>query len=275
MNRGEGSEKNFVKYSALGNDYIVIDPLKSTLGCDEEIVKYICDRNNGPGSDGVLYGPTSKECLTLRIFNPDGTECEKSGNGIRIFSNYLYDNGYIKDSSFNIDLNGESILVTPVIPSQGIFRVRLGKATPGLLNSSEYPFVGREMTFDGKSFIGSFIDIGNPHLVLETTNISADMAKHFGPIASNYDIFPNRTNVQFCRVVDYSNIEIQIYERGAGYTLASGSSSCAVVAALYMQKKVGSRVSVIMPGGELSVEIDENENIHLEGPSRYIYSGKL
>src|SRR5690554_7084814 len=96
--------KSFVKYSALGNDYIVIDPNISNIQINSENIISICDRNNGPGSDGILYGPNSSTDLSLRIFNPDGSECEKSGNGIRIFSNYLYDNNYVDNNTFDISL---------------------------------------------------------------------------------------------------------------------------------------------------------------------------
>tara|TARA_Y100001934_G_C12382631_1_gene793386 strand:- start:1945 stop:2769 length:825 start_codon:yes stop_codon:yes gene_type:complete len=269
--------QSFVKYSALGNDYIVVDPNFSDIEITEESIKNICDRHNGPGSDGILYGPTSLDDLTLRIFNPDGSECEKSGNGIRIFSNYLYDNNYVNTSPFELKLRDEDIVVTPINASDGIFKVRMGKVRPGRLAGSEYPhsFVGREISFEGSSFTGSFIDVGNPHMVLETSTLDTETVKSLGPYISNHEMFVNRTNVQFCRILDPSNIEIEIYERGAGYTLASGSSSCAAVAALYLQGKVENEVKVSMPGGDLLVEIDSENYVYLIGSSKFIYSGNL
>jgi len=269
--------KSFVKYSALGNDYIVIDPNISNIQINSENIISICDRNNGPGSDGILYGPNSSTDLSLRIFNPDGSECEKSGNGIRIFSNYLYDNNYVDNNTFDISLPNEKVTVTPVDSSKGLFKVRMGKVKPGHLSNLEYcyPFIGKEVSFNDFKFTGSFIDIGNPHMVLETTSPSKELANNLGPVISNHKMFLNRANVQFCKVISRNEIRIEIFERGAGYTLASGSSSCAAAAALYLQNKVDNKVKVLMPGGELSIEIDNEDFVHLLGTSKLIYSGEM
>ncbi|MES9897657.1 MAG: diaminopimelate epimerase [Sedimenticola sp.] len=269
--------QNFVKYSALGNDYIVIDPNTSNISIDHDAIIKICDRHNGPGSDGILYGPESKDHLSLKIFNPDGSECDKSGNGLIIFAHYLYDNGCVGHTNFDIHLKDESVSIQPIDPDNGLFKVRMGKGKPAQLDDRKqpYPYLGYATTFADTTLVGSFISIGNPHIVLETDAPTVELAQSLGPIVSNHPMFQNRTNVQFCKILSRHEIQIEIYERGAGYTLASGSSSCAAVTALYLQGKVDAKVKVNMPGGVLDIEIDAELQTHLIGSSKIIYSGEL
>jgi diaminopimelate epimerase len=267
------------KFSALGNDYLVIDPNISLVNLDKETIIKICDRHNGVGSDGILYGPIDPKKNSLRIFNPDGSECEKSGNGLRIFSDYLYRNGYASDNRFQINLSDETIDVIGIDQDNGLYKINMGKPTLAIDSHSirwdKETLIDEVIHVDDNALNSTFVSIGNPHLVVEVEALSAEQAKSLGPLISTMSLFPQRTNVQFCKVLDRKNIQIEIYERGAGYTLASGSSSCAAVSAMYFQNKADATVNIHMPGGVLQAEINDDGNIFLTGESIFIFSGVI
>src|SRR5580692_3124529 len=261
----------FTKYHALGNDYLIVDPkhLKSALTPEE--IRTICHRNYGIGSDGILEGPSpsKKAQFGLRIFNPDGSEAEKSGNGLRIFSRYLYDKKLVASEEFSVETLG-GIAKATVMQRGKIVRVEMGHVS---FWSDEIPVAGprREVINEpihlrGERFNFCAATIGNPHCVLPLDRISADMAKQIGPLLETHLRFPNRTNVQFMKVIDRANIQIEIWERGAGYTLASGSSSSAAAAVAYKLGLCDRSITVRMPGGRLAIEIRDGFDILMTGP---------
>ncbi len=270
----------FKKYHGLGNDYLVIDPNVSDIELKPQMVRWICDRHTGVGSDGILYGPLKdNKSLKLRIFNPDGSEAEKSGNGLRIFARYLFEKKYVTVKHFNIETAGGIVDVEIKDDSASLIKINMGKFT---FDSEKIPVKGKkrrvineELQIGSKKYKVICLSIGNPHCVIPLPEISEKKAKQLGPLVENYEIFPNRINMQLLKVIDRNTIEIQIWERGAGYTLASGSSSCAATAAAYELGLVDKQVTAKMPGGELFIEIDENEQIHMAGPVEFIFEGSF
>lgn len=261
---------DYYKYQALGNDYIVIDPNKSNLNVMNENVKLLCDRNLGIGSDGILYGPIyENETIKLRILNPDGSEAEKSGNGIRIFAKYLIDSGYVKDRAFQISTLGGTVNIEVLDENATLLRVDMGVAS---FLSEEIPVNGalREV-INEKLLIGDHeyrincVTVGNPHCVILCSDISERLAKDLGPKFESNSIFPNRTNVQFLKIMDKNNIQIEIWERGAGYTLASGSSSCAAASVAYKLGLAENKMKVHMAGGVIEIEITSSGHIVMTG----------
>ena len=225
----------FHKYHALGNDYIVLDPadFPSWTRPTEAQVRVICHRNFGVGSDGILWGPLPSERADfgLRIFNPDGSEAEKSGNGLRIFSRYLFDQARVTAQSFGVETPG-GVVRAEIRAGGGLIAVAMGSVS---FDSRRIPISGpaREVVGEtiealGRSFTFSAATIGNPHCVIQVEDLSPELARRYGPDIEVNPLFPNRTNVQFMRVLDRSTLQIEIWERGAGYTLASGTSSSAV-----------------------------------------------
>jgi len=267
----------FWKYHALGNDYIVMDPKDLSAPLTVEQVKIICHRNFGVGSDGILLNiPSSKAPFGLRIYNPDGSQAEKSGNGLRIFSRYLWDQKLVSDKEFSIETAG-GLVKSTVFDSGRMVRVEMGKVT---FWSNEIPVAGprrevinEKISAGGKEFTFCSASVGNPHCVLPLSTISADLAKQYGPLLETHANFPNRTNVQFLKVLDRANIQIEIWERGAGYTLASGSSSSAAAAVAHKLGLVDGSVTVHMPGGKLSIEISKNFDILMTGPVTKVGEG--
>jgi diaminopimelate epimerase len=263
----------FYKYHGLGNDYIVIDPAKCSVPMTEENIKLICHRNLGVGSDGILYGPISKSGeIHLKIFNPDGSEAEKSGNGLRIFAQYLWDQKYVTDKSFHIHTKVGPVEATILNENNNLIKIDMGELSftpqniPVLSNSDEV--INHEIILDDKSFKINCVSIGNPHCVIIADSASKELATKYGPKIENHKLFPNRTNVQFMQIIDRNNIKIEIWERGAGYTLASGSSSVGATAVAHKHGMVDSNVTVHMQGGSVNVEIKGNRALLIGTVSR-------
>ncbi|MDP2628037.1 MAG: diaminopimelate epimerase [Candidatus Rokubacteria bacterium] len=272
----------FVKGHGLGNDYIVIDAQDLPAPLTPRQVQRICDRNWGVGSDGILLlvPAWTGADFGLRIFNPDGSEAEKSGNGLRIFAKYLHEHGRASRPAFTVDTKGGRVGCQCHVAGGRVdeVTVEMGRCT---FVAPEIPMTGparevvREPLQVGERTLSvTVVSVGNPHCVVFADRLDEAETRRLGPLIENHPAFPNRTNVQFARVVSRSEVDILIWERGAGYTLASGSSSSAVACAAV---KTGlcdhGLVMVRMPGGTLSVDVRPDWSICLQGPVEEVYAG--
>lgn len=272
------SEITLRKYHGLGNDYLVYDPGRNETVLQERQIRQLCRRNIGVGADGILYGPFLEgNEIKVRIFNPDGSEAEKSGNGIRIFSKYLKDAGYVKEDSYVLVTKAGKTTVTFLDDDGTRMRVDMGIAR---FQAKDIPVVGFGEEIIGESifFCDNFynatcVSMGNPNCVIMLEEADQKKARQLGPYVEKSKYFPNRINMQLCRVVDRQNIQIEIYERGAGYTFASGTGACAAAAASHRLGLVGDEVTVHMQGGELFVEFGADGRIYMTGP--VVYIGKI
>ncbi len=273
---------HFAKYHALGNDYIVIDPTREPglTAPSPAHIQRICHRNFGVGSDGILWGPlpSTHASFGLRIFNPDGSEAEKSGNGLRIFFRYLYDYSKAGTAPFTIETTGGIVGITMHKSSDSI-TVEMGQVS---FLSKKIPVTGpvrevlnEKISLSDRDFTFCAATIGNPHCVLPLPEISSALAHRYGPEIEKHSLFPHRTNVQFFRVLNRSSIEIEIWERGAGYTLASGSSSSAAAAVAHRLGLVDRTVAVHMPGGRIDIEISPDFFICMTGPVTPVADGSI
>ena len=269
---------HFRKYHGLGNDYLVIDPIDIPFDPTPEAVRIMCDRHHGVGSDGILLGPlVHAGGPTLRIFNPDGSEAEKSGNGLRIFSWYLHERGYVSEPEFPLLTQGGPVRAWIVDPVKK--RIRIDMGTPSFDTRTAAPGAGcaeildQAFDFAGESCRIGFVSMGNPHCVVLGKPVSEELARRLGPLVEHSPLFPARTNVQFLEILGPSEIRIEIWERGAGYTLASGSSSCAGAAVARRLGLVAGDVIVVhMPGGVLDVGF-EGGAVLLTGPVEKVFEG--
>ena len=272
----------FHKYHALGNDYIVLDPkdFPSWTAPSIEQIRVICHRNFGVGSDGILWGPlpSTKADFGLRIFNPDGSEAEKSGNGLRIFSRYLWDRGLPKSATFTVETPG-GVVESVIKEGASLITIAMGSVS---FSSAKIPVNGpaREVISESikildREFSFCAATIGNPHCVIVLPSIDEELARKYGPVIETHPLFPNRTNVQFLQVIDRANIRIEIWERGAGYTLASGSSSSASAAVAHRLGLVDSSVTVHMPGGKIGIEIASGFAIKMTGTVNAVARGDM
>jgi diaminopimelate epimerase len=270
----------FTKYHALGNDYLVMDPRNAGPLPSPAQIRRICHRNFGIGSDGILWGPlpSTHAPFALRIFNPDASEAEKSGNGIRIFSRYLYDCGLVTEAPFTLETAGGLVEVRIQKGGRSI-TVDMGRVT---FDSTKIPVAGpaREvindtLTVKDRTFTYCAASIGNPHCVVPLASVSPELAHTYGPAIETHPNFPRRTNVQFLQVLDRAHIRIEIWERGAGYTLASGSSSSAAAAVAHKLGLVDDKITVHMPGGEIGIEIGRDFAVRMTGGVTRVGEGTL
>lgn len=260
---------HYVKSHGLGNDYIVIDPARVPFAVTAEAVRLICDRHYGVGSDGILLlRPANGADFGVRIFNPDGSDAEKSGNGIRIFAKYLREHGYTSQDRFTIETAGGRVAVDCATREGRVFEVTadMGRVTFDATTSIE---------IHGRRLEVTSLSIGNPHCVLIVDDLSTIDARTLGPLVERHPAFPAKTNVQFAEVLSRAHVAIEIWERGAGYTLASGTSSCAAAAACHKKGLVDRDVTVTMPGGDLEVTVGQDYAMRLRGPVEEVMTGDL
>jgi len=272
----------FVKSHALGNDYIVLDESQLSRPLTPEVVRRICDIHYGIGSDGILLlTPGMGADFGVRIFNPDGGEAEKSGNGLRILAKFLYDHGYTDRPEFTVSTLGGTVRAKLHLQAGQVTAITadMGRAT---FVSSEIPVAGprREVVkepleVEGRRLTVTAVSVGNPHCVIFTDALDENEVRRLGPAIEHHPSFPNRINVQFAKVLGRDRASILIWERGAGYTLASGTSSCAVAAASVKNGLMDRRVTIQSPGGELTVSVAETWDLTLTGPASEIARGTL
>lgn len=270
---------HYSKYHALGNDYLVLDPKDASELPGKDAIIRICHRNFGLGSDGILYGPLQSERADfgLRIVNPDGSEAEKSGNGLRIFARYLHDAGAVGNDAFTVDTPG-GVVTCKIADGAESITVDMGRVNFGMdhipVDGPEQTDhnLGQPLTFNGKTETVYVANIGNPHCVLVRDEIDTKTAKADGAAIEVHSEFPNRTNVQFLKVIDRNNVQIEIWERGAGYTLASGSSSSAAAAVAHRIGLCDQDITVHMPGGQIGIYIGDDFAVRMTGPATRVAS---
>ena len=282
--------REFCKYHALGNDYLVIDEATFGAQITPKAMAALCHRQLGVGSDGVLVlGPGGPGAdAALRIFNPDGSEAEKSGNGLRIFGRALYDLGYVAHTSLRVRLGGTlvhlELLFEPEVSARGRRRValiRAGMGRPQFDSASVHMAGPKQSTVSlplevlGRTLDVTAVSMGNPHCVHVVPTLDVAELRLLGPAIEHHPRFLNRTNVQLVRVLDRRRLQLLIWERGAQETSASGSSSCAAVAATQARGLIDQQgeIEVHSPGGVLRVQRAEDGELLLTGPAEPISRG--
>jgi diaminopimelate epimerase len=276
----------YFKGHGLGNDYIAVDPADLDFQLSARNVRALCDRHRGIGADGILALAASERAhFGLRIYNPDGSEAEKSGNGLRIFANYLFATRRTRRRAFRIETPGGIVAVSlresdegdvdrvKVVIGHASFRPQLLPCTLEVPELVEQPVraAGRDLRFSG-------VSVGNPHCVVfqkAADEWTRDDLLELGPALEEHEIFPQRANVQLAAVTGPRTLSILIWERGAGETLASGTSACAAAAAGVRLGLVKSPVAVHAPGGGLEVAVDANFDLTLDGEVAEVARGRL
>ena len=293
---------DYYKYHGLGNDYLVMEPGRFSVAITPAMAEAICHRNLGVGGDGILWGPLemdggpgkSPHGIDVRIFNPDGSEADKSGNGLRIFARHLLERGFVAPPQFSIVAKGGVVNARPITPDGRRIAMEMGHVR---FDSQMIPMTGppREVLRETLRIPGSGhgakdgaedgaedfpmeftingATVGNPHCVVLVDDPTPALARGVGPLIERHASFPNRANVQFMSVLDLHAIRIEIWERGAGYTSASGTSSCAAAAVAIRLGSCESPVTVHMPGGSLEIRIDSGFNVEMEGDVEAVTRG--
>ena len=266
------SQTNLIKYQALGNDYLVLDlpgPLQELVS----LLPVMCDRFRGLGSDGLLaFDP---EAMSVRIFNPDGSEAQKSGNGLRITAAHaVLEHGRGRHFSLRTVDRANDVQVLSVQGAEVVSEIDIGRPS---FRAADLP-----ARFDGEpdrvrietpagTVEAMLVSVGNPHCVVFGEPVTRARCIELGPHIERHPAFPERTNVQLFEALDRGRLHVEIWERGAGYTLASGTSASAVAAAAMRAGLVDEHVDVVMPGGTLAVRRERDGDLVQSGPARRVY----
>ena len=276
-------EKEFSKYQAIGNDFIIIDDLKKQLRLSAEQVTGLCDRHFGIGADGlILIRPSEKSSFAMAYYNADGSPAEMCGNGIRCLGKYVYDHSLTPKSDLLIETGAGDREVSLIREGEVVVEVRVDMGSPRF-KRQEIPMVGDQ---DGE-VINQALDIkettlqitclsiGNPHCVIFVENTEHVGVGKVGPIIERLPVFPERTNVEFVQLVGPRELKVRVWERGVGETLACGTGACASVVASVRNNFSGRKVTVRLRGGDLKVEWSENNHVYLTGPAEEVFRGVI
>lgn len=266
------------KMQGCGNDFVVLDYSeyeKSELSM-EELAQKLCDRHFGIGADGMIIPDTKQNGETdiaWYFYNSDGTTAQMCGNGMRCFAKYIYDKKLVNKKQFSVKtLAG---IIKPEIQEDGTVKVNMG--TP-ILEDEKIPFKGeRTVHVKGKEFNIIPVSMGNPHCIIFTEEDTMHLAKTYGPDMEVHPYFPEKTNTEFVKIISKNEIEMRVYERGCGITLACGTGACASVVACVLNNLTEDKVKVNLLGGAVNVEWsgtkdNPQKDIFLIGPAQYSFT---
>lgn len=266
----------FTKSHGIGNDMIIINGIEEKFKPNSEIVKKLCDRRFGIGADQLLLLLNSKKAdFKIRIFNRDGGEAEMCGNGMRCIAKYIIDRGLSRKKELTIETLAGNIKIWA---NKNLYTVKLNKP---ILEAEQIPVnlnglvINREFTVDNVKFKITCVNIGNPHCVIFVDDLKNFPVRTYGPLIEKHSLFPAKINVEFVKVVNENTINVRVWERGAGETLACGSGACAAVVASVLNRKTEREVQVRLVGGNLSVKWDKDDYLYLIGPAVEVYEGYI
>lgn len=270
------------KWQGLGNDYLIVESESLPGALSAAVVGRLCDRHYGLGADGILVheepsGAVPDAVARMRIYNPDGSEPEMCGNGIRMFARYLRRRQLLDRDEFVVETAAGPIV--PRLLADGRVRVDMGTArfrSPNVAAAGEQDLVEQTLTADGRSFVYTFVDVGNPHCVIRVAGGLAEAPVHqVGPLIERLPLFPQRVNVEFIRPETDGSISMRVWERGVGETQACGTGATAVGAAAVRLGLAESPVTVHLLGGDLEIEVAPDWRVVMTGPAAEVYSAEL
>ena len=274
----------FTKMQGLGNDYVYMDAINQNIENRSEFAKYVSDRHFGIGSDGlILICKSDIADFKMQMFNQDGSEAEMCGNGIRCVGKFVYDKGFTNKENITIETLA-GIKELTLFPKNGeVEKVKVNMGTPILepkkipVNSSLNPVKNLKLYAKEKEFLFTCVSMGNPHAItfLKQPIKEFDICK-YGKILETDKVFPNKSNIEFINIIDKENIEMRVWERGAGETLACGTGACASVVAGVLNNYTSRKVNVHLLGGKLEIEWDEKDNnVYMIGPAVTVFEGTI
>jgi diaminopimelate epimerase len=269
--------QKFHKLEAAGNDFIVLERGKLSLPSLSALAKKLCDRHKGVGADGLIAFEKGRVARRrMRVFNADSSDGQTSGNGARCLAHLLVRLKKERGSRVVFETGRGALEVIRL--RNNVYRVNMGEpeweAAKIPLNSTENAFINRPIETGGRRFLGSALSVGNPHLVLFVDSLPSDW-KELGQKLERHPLFPKGVNVEFVKVISKKSVQLAVWERGVGETLACGSGSAAVAAAGVITGRLARKVNVKMPGGVLQAEWNLNGSLYISGPVNYVFSGEM
>lgn len=275
----------FAKMQGCGNDYVYINGFEEKIDNEKkpELVRRLSERHFGIGSDGVIFiNPSNIADFEMEMYNADGSRSEMCGNGIRCVAKYVYDKKMTTRKEFTIESFGKVKYIT-IIEENGVAKlIRVGMGSPELRTElipaiyDAETIIAKPIEVDGKVWEGTCVSMGNPHVVLFVDDVKKMDLESIGPKFENHTMFPNRTNTEFVKIIDENTVEMRVWERGTGETLACGTGCCATAVACILNEKTGNKVLVKVLGGEILVEWDRQTNeIYMTGPGEFVFEGEI
>lgn len=271
----------FTKMHGCGNDYVYVDCTREMLPDPNATAIEVSDRHFGIGSDGlILICPSDKGDFRMRMFNADGSEGAMCGNGIRCVAKFVYDKGLTDKTSIAVETLGGMKYLDLTVENGKVSKVKVDMGAP-ILTTAEIPvkwdgekMIGETVNVDGKDWTMTCVSMGNPHAVVWCDDVDGLEIEKVGPKFENHPMFPDRVNTEFVRIIDRNNVQMRVWERGSGETLACGTGCCATAVACYLNGLTDNHVTVHLLGGKLDIEVTES-SVFMTGPATTVFEGEL
>lgn len=273
----------FTKMEGLGNDYVYVNCFKETVEDPKRVAIKVSDRHFGIGSDGlILIKPSEVADFCMDMYNADGSQSEMCGNGIRCVAKYVYDYGLTDKTSISVEtLAGIKYLDLQIEDGKAV-QITVNMGQPELIaknvpvKSDKEKVIDEPIVVGGKEYRMTCVSMGNPHCIVFVDDTANFPLEEVGPLFESHEVFPNRVNVEFVQVLDEKTLNMRVWERGSGETLACGTGTCATVVASCLNGHTGDDVTVHLLGGDLHIRWDREENlVYMTGPAKVVFDGEI
>lgn len=278
-----GKKVKFTKMHGCGNDYVYIDCTKEMIDNPEKVSEYVSDRHFGIGSDGlILICPSDVADFRMKMYNADGSEGSMCGNGVRCIAKYVYDKGLTDKTNISLETKSGIKYLELTVENEKVVKVKVNMGVP-ILKPSDIPvksdkdvFIDEPVEVDGVDYRVTCVSMGNPHAVTFVDDTSSIPIEKIGPKFENHPIFPDRVNTEFVQLISRNEVNMRVWERGSGETLACGTGTCATVVACVLNDKTDDEVLVHLLGGDLFIKYDrENDTVWMTGPAEIVFEGEI
>lgn len=273
----------FTKMHGIGNDYVYVNCFKETVEHPSEMAIKVSDRHFGIGSDGlILIKPSEVADGKMEMYNADGSQGAMCGNGIRCVAKYMYDYGITDKTSISVETKSGIKYLDLTIKDGKVDTVKVNMGTPILkavdipVRSEKEKVIDESVMVDGKEWKITCVSMGNPHAITYIDDVKNLEIEKIGPKFENHEIFPDRVNTEFVRVIDRNTVEMRVWERGSGETLACGTGACAVAVSSILNGLTEEEVTVKLLGGDLKIFWDRTENkVYMTGSATTVFNGEI
>ena len=273
----------FTKMQGLGNDYVYVNCFKETIENPPEMAKKVSNRNFGIGSDGlIMINPSDVADFEMEMYNADGSRSEMCGNGIRCVGKYVYDYGLTEKEHISVETLAGIKYLDLTVEDGKVKLVKVDMGNPELVPAN-IPIVAdgdrvidEPINVNGTEYRMTGVSMGNPHAVVYVEDVKGLDIEKIGPAFENHERFPNRVNTEFVKVLDQNTVEMRVWERGSGETMACGTGACAVAVACILNGLTEDKVTVKLLGGDLQIEWDkEADKVYMTGPGEVSFDGEI
>lgn len=279
----------FTKMHGIGNDYVYVNCFSEQVEDPEQVSRWVSDRHFGIGSDGlVLIKPSAVADFKMEIYNADGSRAKMCGNGIRCVAKYVYDYSLTDQTEITVETDSGIKTLLLTVEQQKVMLVQVDMGAPILMPeeipvdaavigaAEDKPIVNQLMTVSGQAYHATCVSMGNPHCIVPVEDVDGLEIEKIGPFFERHPAFPARVNTEFIRVIDENTVQMRVWERGSGETLACGTGACAVVVACSLNGWTGDEVTVRLVGGDLHIRWDkEKQTVFMTGPATVVFDGEI